>query len=293
MLFRTPYGRSGYDTDALRPQQCVEAGFAAIVQDMRGRFDSEGAWEPLNWAVEAEDSYDTVEWVAAQEWCSGAVGMSGVSYCGTVQLAASQLKPPHLRAIAPMMASSPEFDRAESGGALRLDLAVSWLAVTSLDWMMRLGPGGLDPQSSVLILKAVQDPRFLYATRPLRSIPLFDIPGFPITFDEFSARLNTPVHPDGIDLAIPGAAHRRLVRPQPLDRGQPVPPAGGIRQSGQSSGHGPVDPLQPAAAEPGPAELRRDGIGGRVAPAECSCWTSSVGTWRASRFSCRGSSTSS
>src|SRR6478609_3394731 len=73
VLFRTPYGRSAYDTDALRPQQCVEAGFAAIVQDMRGRFDSEGEWQPLNWGVEAEDTYDTVEWVASQTWCAGAV----------------------------------------------------------------------------------------------------------------------------------------------------------------------------------------------------------------------------
>ncbi|MGO7983996.1 CocE/NonD family hydrolase, partial [Rhizobium johnstonii] len=84
-----------------------EAGFAAIVQDMRGRFDSEGEWQPLNWATEAEDTYDTVEWIAAQDWCTGAIGMSGVSYCGTVQLEASQLEPPHLRAIAPAMASAP------------------------------------------------------------------------------------------------------------------------------------------------------------------------------------------
>ncbi|MET0493450.1 MAG: CocE/NonD family hydrolase [Actinoplanes sp.] len=203
VLFRTPYGRSAYHADVLRPQQCVEAGFAAIVQDMRGRSDSEGRWEPLNWAVEAEDTYDTVEWVAAQTWCSGAVGMSGVSYSGTVQHTSSLLRPPHLRAIAPTMASSPEFDRVESGGSLRLDLAISWLAVTCLDWVLRPGVTGLDTQSIGLILRAVSDPRFLYLTRPLRDLPLFGIAGFPITFDELYSRLNHPADANAIDLEIP------------------------------------------------------------------------------------------
>src|SRR5277367_3762054 len=162
ILFRTPYDRSAYKPDVLRPQQCVEAGFAAVVQDMRGRLGSEGEWNPLNWAQEGEDSFDTIEWIAAQSWCSASVGMSGFSYCGTVQLAASLRKPPHLKAIAPTMASSAEFDRIETGGALRLDLGISWLVVTALDWLLRRRAAGLaDPEAEALILRAVQDPRFL------------------------------------------------------------------------------------------------------------------------------------
>jgi uncharacterized protein len=204
ILFRTPYGRSAYSPDVLRPQQCVEAGFAAVVQDIRGRFGSEGEWEPLNWAQEGADSYDTIEWIAAQSWCSTAVGMSGLSYCGTVQLAASLTKPPHLKAIAPTMASSAEFDRIETGGALRLDLGVSWLAVTAIDWLLRRRAAGLAiPDAEALILRAVQDPRFLYDVRPLRDMPLFSIADFPISFDELYSRLNVPTHVDGIDLDIP------------------------------------------------------------------------------------------
>jgi putative CocE/NonD family hydrolase len=204
ILFRTPYDRSAYNPDVLRPQQCVEAGFSAVVQDMRGRFGSEGDWEPLNWAQEGTDSYDTIEWIAAQSWCSAAVGMSGLSYCGTVQLAASLIKPPHLKAIAPTMASSAEFDRIETGGALRLDLGISWLVVTAIDWLLRRRAAGFAvPEAEALILRAVQDPRFLYEIRPLRDMPLFSIEDFPISFDELYTRLNAPTDMNGIDLDIP------------------------------------------------------------------------------------------
>jgi uncharacterized protein len=204
ILFRTPYDRSAYNPDVLRPQQCVEAGFAAVVQDMRGRFGSEGEWEPLHWTQEGTDSYDTIEWIAAQSWCTGSVGMSGLSYCGTVQLAASLTKPPHLKAIAPTMASSAEFDRIETGGALRLDLGVSWLAVTAIDWLLRRRAAGLAlPEAEAMILRAVQDPRFLYDVWPLAKMPLFAIEGFPVSLDEFFARLNAPTDVNGIDLMIP------------------------------------------------------------------------------------------
>jgi putative CocE/NonD family hydrolase len=204
ILFRTPYDRSAYNPDVLRPQQCVEAGFAAVVQDMRGRFGSEGEWQPLNWAQEGADSYDTIEWIAAQNWCSASVGMSGLSYCGTVQLAASLCKSPHLKAIAPTMASSAEFDRIETGGALRLDLGVSWLVVTAINWLLRRRAAGLAvPEAEAMILRAVQDPRFLYDVRPLREMPLFSIEGFPISFDELYTKLNAPTDLNGIDLDIP------------------------------------------------------------------------------------------
>ncbi|MET0498640.1 MAG: CocE/NonD family hydrolase [Steroidobacteraceae bacterium] len=204
ILFRTPYDRSAYNPDVLRPQQCVEAGFAAVVQDMRGRFGSEGEWQPLNWAQEGADSYDTIEWIAAQSWCSASVGMSGLSYCGTTQLAASLTRPPHLKAIAPTMASCPEFDRIEAGGALRLDLGISWLVVTAIDWLLRRRAAGHAlPEAEALILRAVQDPRFLYEVRPLREMPLFSIAGFPISFDELYTKLSVPTDVSGIDLDIP------------------------------------------------------------------------------------------
>src|SRR5262245_56745068 len=72
ILFRTPYDRSAFASDFFRPQHAVDGGFAAIVQDTRGRFASEGEWRPFAWEQEGLDTYDSVEWVAAQPWCNGA-----------------------------------------------------------------------------------------------------------------------------------------------------------------------------------------------------------------------------
>ena len=206
ILFRTPYDRTGYNTEVLRPQQCVEAGFAAVVQDMRGRFASEGDWRPMNWGQEAEDSYDAIEQVDRRavlvQRCRGNV--PGLSYCGTVQLVTSLLRPPHLKAIAPAMASSPEFDRIETGGAFRLDLASSWLAFTALDWLTkRVAAGRPVPGGAEFITKAVLDPRIMYYGHSPREMPLFALAGFPTSFERMYAALNQPTDPNGIALEVP------------------------------------------------------------------------------------------
>ena len=69
-------------------------GYVCAIQDVRGRFVSEGEWYPF--AKEAPDGYDTVEWLAAQEWSDGQVGTMGASYCGSDQSALATLNPPHL-----------------------------------------------------------------------------------------------------------------------------------------------------------------------------------------------------
>jgi putative CocE/NonD family hydrolase len=106
ILIRTPYGRSFFNADSLRPEHCVRAGYACVVQDVRGRGDSDGDWVPFQWVQEALDTYDSVEWVAAQPWCDSNVGMAGASYLGIVQWLGAAARPPHLRAIDPDVHSS-------------------------------------------------------------------------------------------------------------------------------------------------------------------------------------------
>ena len=65
-----------------------------MIQDTRGRGDSDGVFTP--WLDDFDDGYDTVEWVAAQDWCNGKVGMLGGSYMAWVQWTAAARKPPHL-----------------------------------------------------------------------------------------------------------------------------------------------------------------------------------------------------
>ena len=93
VLLRTPYNK-------LRDEHVLDGGFFArrgyvcAIQDVRGRFASEGEWYAF--AREAPDGYDTVEWLASQPWSDGKVGTMGASYAGSDQSALATLDPPHL-----------------------------------------------------------------------------------------------------------------------------------------------------------------------------------------------------
>src|SRR5918912_1351826 len=76
------------------PARTAGQGYVVCVNDMRGQFASEGEFDPFRYDV--EDSYDVVEWCAAQPWSNGKVGMFGSSSCGFVQLLAAIAQPPHL-----------------------------------------------------------------------------------------------------------------------------------------------------------------------------------------------------
>ncbi|MEX2496755.1 MAG: CocE/NonD family hydrolase [Woeseia sp.] len=106
LVYRTPYGKSAatksYDTH----NEAVERGYAVVLQDVRGRYASEGHFDPYR--NEGRDGYDTIEWAAQQSWSDGRVGTFGLSYPGAVQWLAAMESPPHLKAMAPAMTfSSP------------------------------------------------------------------------------------------------------------------------------------------------------------------------------------------
>jgi putative CocE/NonD family hydrolase len=146
------------------------------------------------WAQEGEDSYDTVEWTAAQPWCTGAVGMAGASYLGIVQIAGAVLKPPHLRAIAPAICAVARHERPETGGAFWLDHLFGWTAGMTFDWAQKQRERGraLSRESEAIVALSLDNPRALMDHRPLREAPLFDLPGFAITFEALSADTATP-----------------------------------------------------------------------------------------------------
>ncbi len=93
LLERTPYDKAS-PVNVQTGQYFARRGYVCVIQDVRGRFASEGEWYPF--AREAPDGYDTVEWLAAQPWCDGQVGTMGGSYCGSDQSALATLDPPHL-----------------------------------------------------------------------------------------------------------------------------------------------------------------------------------------------------
>jgi uncharacterized protein len=105
ILARTPYSR--VRSGAASSARYNDAGFAWVIQDQRGRFDSEGEYRPHE--VEREDGYDTVEWVAAQSWSNGKVGMTGASALGIAANLAAAAAPPHLVAAFVVVAPSSLF----------------------------------------------------------------------------------------------------------------------------------------------------------------------------------------
>jgi uncharacterized protein len=105
VLVRLPYDKNGRYTFMTRFAPYVnERGYAFVVQDVRGKFRSEG--ETMPFVHEVEDGYDTLDWIAAQPWSDGRVGMWGDSYYGFTQWAAAASGHPALKAIVPRVTST-------------------------------------------------------------------------------------------------------------------------------------------------------------------------------------------
>jgi uncharacterized protein len=126
ILVRTPYGKGS----GLIPnyQAFVDHGYAVIVEDVRGRYDSGGRFDPLT--QEPKDGDDTINWIARQPWSNGKVGMIGGSYLGIAQWKAALSGNSHLKAIFPVVSGDDDYrDRFYStGGALKLAHRLEWLA---------------------------------------------------------------------------------------------------------------------------------------------------------------------
>src|ERR1700726_4629562 len=101
LLQRTPYNKDLQIDLAIK---AATRGYVVIVQDVRGRFASEGEWYPFQY--ESQDGYDTVEWAAALPYSDGRVGMFGESYVGATQVLAAIANPPHLAGICPEITGS-------------------------------------------------------------------------------------------------------------------------------------------------------------------------------------------
>src|SRR5450755_4837188 len=122
LLQRTPYGKNNDISIALRG---AARGYVMIIQDVRGRFASEGEWYVFK--HESEDGYDAVEWAAALPYSNGKVGMFGGSYVGATQMLAAIAHPPHLAGICPVVTASNYQDGwTYQGGAFEQSFNESW-----------------------------------------------------------------------------------------------------------------------------------------------------------------------
>ena len=122
ILTRLPYGKDEYYCwmPAIG-KFWARKGYIFVAQDVRGKFCSEGEFDPL--INEVEDGYDTLEWITAQPWCDGNIGMEGESYYGYTTWAGAVSGHPNLKCISPMNTAMNFHVATFQNGALTLQTA--------------------------------------------------------------------------------------------------------------------------------------------------------------------------
>ncbi len=159
LLQRTPYNKAGGVNFGHR---AAARGYVVIIQDVRGRYTSEGDW--CTFAHEAEDGYDTIEWAAALPYSDGKVGMFGGSYVGATQMLAATAHPPHLAGICPVVTASNYHDGwTYQGGAFEQWFNESWTSGLAQDTLNRAVGKATNAREGEDVL-------------PLTNYPLFNVP---------------------------------------------------------------------------------------------------------------------
>lgn len=168
LLLRTPYGKPATGLD-----RYVRAGYAVVAQDSRGRYASEGEYVPFTSedTGDAEDGYDSVEWLACQPYCNGKVGTMGISYNAWMQWVLAKLRPPHLVAMCAYSVSM-ELTELDWPGAFRPGRRARWwLTTMAPDIRRRQGlPGPHTVDKAAEIWDEIEYGRWLYF------MPWLDLP---------------------------------------------------------------------------------------------------------------------
>ena len=136
----TPYSNNGGGM-ITRAKYFARRGYAVVMVDTRGRYDSEGEWDPFG-AQHKLDGYDTVEWIAKQPWCSGKVGMVGGSYLGWTQWWTATQGPPSLKCIIPEVAPPDGHYNAPYQQGVLVSWLMDWGAMNAGRTGQMIGEGG-------------------------------------------------------------------------------------------------------------------------------------------------------
>ena len=129
ILLRTPY-ESLLQMHIEWSVWWAKRGYAVVIQDCRGRFESEGVYYAYH--DDGNDGHDTLGWIAEQPWCNGKIGTSGRSYGGIFQWQLAPQRSPHLTAMAPQVIMGDYFrDCHRVGGAVQWLLTVGAAVIFS------------------------------------------------------------------------------------------------------------------------------------------------------------------
>lgn len=127
ILTRMPYGKTEpYCYLPVIAAYWVRKGYAAVVQDVRGKWASEGKFEPNLNRNEVPDGYDTIDWIARQPWSNGRVAMWGESYYGFTSYAGATSGHPALVCVAPGDISLDRYKATFRYGCLQLNTVGTW-----------------------------------------------------------------------------------------------------------------------------------------------------------------------
>ena len=125
LISRTPYSTERFPSAYEAAVYFAQRGYVYVYQDVRGRHESDGVWEPFR--NDERDGFDTIAWAAKQPWSNGKVAMQGGSYLGQNQWRAAQAAPPALVTIFPMVSSTSIYhDWITLNGGWRLSFNFGW-----------------------------------------------------------------------------------------------------------------------------------------------------------------------
>jgi uncharacterized protein len=160
--------------------ELLEAGYAFMGADIRGRFESDGQFDPADTkGHDGRDGYDMIEWLAQQSWCDGNIGTFGASHQAAYQVKTAYEKPPHLRAMATWTGGYSESGRVEgapppmAGGAIPLIQTLIWLPNEAAGELDRLAKQGQNMDEAKRVLARMRShPQETYLHLPLRDAPV-------------------------------------------------------------------------------------------------------------------------
>jgi putative CocE/NonD family hydrolase len=159
LLARTPYDKNGSAAEA---RWFAARGYAVVVNDVRGRYGSEGSWRML--LDDPDDGYDVVRWLCRQPWCGGKVGTFGTSYVGGTQHALACARPPELACMIPAdSVSNAGLAGIRHGGAFELRF---------MNWIFTIGAPNARPALADPKLRAALVENGKLMPQHLRHLPV-------------------------------------------------------------------------------------------------------------------------
>jgi putative CocE/NonD family hydrolase len=178
ILMRTPYNKNAHRVARSIPNMFAGQGYAVAVQDVRGKFESEGDY--IISAADVNDGYDATSWAAAQAWSNGKVGTIGCSYLGDVQVMQARARNPHLAAMVPAAAGSSipyRYFGVVEGGVYELLGGFNWFRGFGSKVYLRFPPG--TPDSVIARSRAYFNPAptvpNVNSREMLETLPVIDV----------------------------------------------------------------------------------------------------------------------